>query len=182
MYVFFVFCKYHKYKTTPVYLLRDSVHDCGSLNRTDVPLNLSCPTALRKSASGNLSLVSDPNNLQWQFYYIWKFTFYTIRWRLWFEVNSFKILKVATNETTTLHLTICTWIALENEMKTVQTIYELNSPLKSFMLNPWNILRTTSIIKCAIIQIYSRVLAYMCSVEIHHWQYMYYNEQITHIE
>jgi len=30
-----------------------------------------------------------------------------------FEVNIIQILKVATSETTTLHLTICTWIALE---------------------------------------------------------------------
>ena len=31
-----------------------------------------------------------------------------------FEVNIFPILNVATNKTTTLHLTICTRIALEN--------------------------------------------------------------------
>jgi len=30
-----------------------------------------------------------------------------------FEVNIFQFLKVATNETLTLHLTILTWIALE---------------------------------------------------------------------
>ena len=30
-----------------------------------------------------------------------------------FEVNIFQILKVATNETSTLHLTMCTWNVLE---------------------------------------------------------------------
>jgi len=32
----------------------------------------------------------------------------------YFEVLFFLTLKVATNKTTTLHQTICTWIALEN--------------------------------------------------------------------
>ena len=37
-----------------------------------------------------------------------------------FEVNVFQVLKVAINETSTLKLIICTWIALE--------IYKNNDP------------------------------------------------------
>ena len=45
------------------YFLKFAIHDLGSLNKTDVPLNLSWPTAMRKSASGSWSLLELPNNL-----------------------------------------------------------------------------------------------------------------------
>ena len=40
------------------------ITDMGSLNRTEVPRNLRCPTAVRKSANGKASLAPVPNTLQ----------------------------------------------------------------------------------------------------------------------
>ena len=54
----------NKVKGTNSHLFNDCVHVCGNLNNTDVPLNFNCPTAHRKSPSGSLSLVSDPNSLK----------------------------------------------------------------------------------------------------------------------
>ena len=52
----------NKIKETNSHLFNDCVHVCGNLNNTDVPLNFNYPTAHRKSPSGSLSLVSNPNN------------------------------------------------------------------------------------------------------------------------
>ena len=50
------------------------ITDMGSLNRTEVPRNLRCPTAVRKSANGKASLAPVPNTLQnTKMIFIWYF-------------------------------------------------------------------------------------------------------------
>jgi len=65
-----------------------------------------------------------------------------------FEVNIFQILKLATNETSTLHQTICTWKALEIYNYNLTFMANLsrrvsqdrNCHRKSCLLNCWSLL------------------------------------------